>query len=102
MYDRNGMWREPLQIPKPAVWSRRVNAVRRKLADWPPPVKIACALTLLVLLTLCAGCATPSTPPNSAARVPAPPRLSEPLPSESYSQKAQRLIESWRASVTGM
>jgi hypothetical protein len=47
------------------------------------------------------GCATTS-PPSTPAALPAPPRLTEPLPSQSYSEKALQLIESLRQRVTGM
>lgn len=91
----------PVRTRKLAAWSERVSRVRMMLDGLLPPVKIACALMLLVLVTLLVGCATPSPPSVSSAN-PQPPRLSEPIPTESYSEKAQQLINSWRNAVTGM
>jgi hypothetical protein len=71
------------------------------LHDLPAPVRLASALMLIVLLALCAGCAT-NSPPSVPAANPAPPRLSEPLPLENYSDSARKLIESWRNALTGM
>jgi hypothetical protein len=56
---------------------------------------------LLALVIALAGCAT-NSPPSVPAVNPALPRLSEPLPSESYSSSVQKLIESWRNALTGM
>lgn len=69
---------------------------------WPLPAKLGFGLTLLVLVLLLTACATPSTMPTESAKNPPPPQLSEPLPSASYLQEAQKLIESWRNAVTGM
>jgi hypothetical protein len=66
-----------------------------------PAERLGYALPLIVLATQLASCATPS-PPATLPRNPQPPRLSEPLPTENYSDKALRLIESWRQRVTGM
>jgi len=101
MYDWNGtpprrqLWRTL------AAWRRCASRAWTRLAEQPPPARLACALMLLVLVTLCAGCAT-SSPPETWPSNPQAPRLSEPLPSESYSSQAQRLIESWLRAVTGM
>jgi hypothetical protein len=101
MYSRHGLPLLRRPIPKRAVWSERARAVRTMLAGWPPPARQACVLILLVLLALCAGCAT-SSPPSVPAANPAPPRLSEPLPSATYSDSARKLIEIWRNALTGM
>ena len=102
MSETNGQ--SPLQPPtkKPAGWSERGKALQTWLLDLPQPVRIASLLTLLVLALLLVGCATPSTTPTESARNPQPPQLSEPLPSESYLHKAQKLIESWHSNVIGM
>jgi hypothetical protein len=73
-----------------------------RLNELPPSVRLLFGLTLLVLLGLLAGCGTLSVPPSVEARNPQPPQISEPLPSESYLSKAQKLIENWRNAVTGM
>jgi hypothetical protein len=101
-YAPNGQPQPQRPTTKPGVWSALVNLLPTLLGDLLPPVRLAFALMLIVLLALCAGCATPSAPPTEAARNPQPPQLSEPLPSESYLHKAQKLIESWRNAVTGM
>lgn len=101
-YEPNGLPPWLLPIKRRDAWSVLGNRLRMLLGDLLPPVKIGFALMLIVLLGLCAGCATPSTPPTESARNPQPPLLREPLPSESYLHKAQKLIESWRQSVTGM
>lgn len=97
----SGSYLWPPRMRRHAAWSARAKAVRTKLRELPPPVKLACGLTLLVLMTLLAGCATPS-PPVTPSSNPARPTLSEPLPEESYSSKAQRLIDSWLSPATGM
>lgn len=97
----NGTNQRPSPMPKPAVWSKRARAVRMTLLLLPPPVRMSFVLMLGVLVTLCSGCAT-SSPPDQPARNPAPPKLSEPIPSESYLSKALRLIESWQSKPTDM
>lgn len=92
-------WR--LRTKMLAVSKGLVRAVRIRLLQLHPSERLAYALPLMVLATQLASCATHS-PPSNAATNPQPPRLSEPLPSESYSLKAQRLIESWLQRVTGM
>ncbi len=92
-------WR--LRTKTRGVWKGLVRAVRIRLLRLQPNERLAYALPLMVLATQLASCATHS-PPSNAATNPQPPRLSEPLPSESYSLKAQRLIETWRSAVTGM
>jgi hypothetical protein len=102
MYIWNG---KPLQLRRTTRlerWSNCASPAWMKLRGLEPPVKIACGLMLLVLLGLCTGCGTLSASPTEAAKNPQPPQLSEPLPSESYLHKAQKLIESWQNAVTGM
>jgi hypothetical protein len=101
MYDLNGRLQQPQRIPKRGGWSNRANLVLMKLLEVPLPVRLAFWLTLLVLVTLLAGCATQS-PPDAWPKNPQPPQLTEPIPTESYSSKAQRLIESWLQRATGM
>lgn len=98
----NGSQLRQRQMKNRAAWNARANRVLTMLQDLPLAVRPALLLTLLVLVTLCAGCATPSAPPSEGARNPQPPQLSEPLPSESYLQQVQKLIESWHRAVTDM
>jgi hypothetical protein len=92
-------WR--LRTKTRGVWNALVRAVRIRLLQLQPAERLASVLPLMVLATLSASCATPSQP-SSAATNPQPPRLSEPLPSEPYSSKVQKLIESWLQRVTDM
>jgi hypothetical protein len=101
MYDLNGRPLQPQQTPKPAVWSNRANLALMMLLEVPLPVRLACWLILLVLVTLLAGCATQS-PPDAWPKNPQPPQLSEPIPTDSYSSKARQRIESWLQRVIGM
>ena len=71
-----------------------------KLLPKPAPKLPAVMLTLLVLSLT--GCATTSQPPVAVCPAnPPPPALSEPMPQETYSASAQRLISTWRQSLTG-
>jgi hypothetical protein len=97
----NGLPPWLLPMKRPAGWSERARAALTRLLNLPPPVRLACVLMLLVLVTLCAGCAT-SSPASAPAVNPAPPKLSEPLPSASYSDSARKLIETWRNALTDM
>ena len=81
--------------------SNTVKLLLAKLVMLPPPVALASVLILLVLVTLLAGCATPSQPDAWPKNPPAP-QLSEPIPSESYLSKAQAFIESLLNRATGM
>lgn len=65
----------------------------------PAPLLPAVMLTLLVLnLT---GCAAPSVSPVAVCPAnPPPPALSEPLPPETYSLSARRLMQSWHERLT--
>ena len=68
--------------PKPAPWLR--------------------AVMLMPLVLSLIGCATTSQPPVAVCPAnPPPPALSEPMPQETYSASAQRLISIWRQSLTG-
>lgn len=84
-----------------AGWKGLVRAVQIRLLQLQPSERLAYVLPLMVLATQLVSCAA-HLPPSNAATNPQPPRLSEPLPSESYSLKAQKLIESWLQRVTGM
>lgn len=101
MYETNGRPLLPRQIPKRGGWSKRARAMLMQLLEVPYPVRLACLLTLLVLVMLLAGCATQS-PPDALPKNPQPPQLSEPIPTSSYSSKVQKLFESWLQRVTGM
>ena len=97
----NGLRQLLRRTRMPADSSRRASAAQKRPVGLLPPARIAFVLLLMVLAGLQAGCATTS-PPSVPAANPAPPRLSEPLPSESYSDSARKLIESWRNALTGM
>jgi hypothetical protein len=101
MYDLNGRPLSPRQIPRQGGWSKRAKAALMRLFEVPYPVRLGFLLTLLVLVTLLAGCATQS-PPDQPPKNPQPPQLSEPMPTESYSSKALRLIENWLQRATDM
>jgi hypothetical protein len=98
----NGNYLLPPRTRRAVALRGRVKARLTKLAELPQVVKLASVLTLIVLAALLAGCATPSSPPSEGARNPLPPQIREPLPTESYLQRAQKLIESWQNAVTGM
>ncbi len=69
------------------------NATRR--------AQVVPALMLITLVLSSTGCATTSAPvPCPPVAMPAPPPISEPLPSQSYSASAQELIQAWRARLT--
>ena len=71
-----------------------------KLPPKPAPKLRAVMLMPLVLSLI--GCATTSQPPVAVCPAnPPPPALSEPMPQETYSASAQRLISIWRQSLTG-
>ena len=71
-----------------------------KLPLKPAPWLRAVMLMPLVLSLI--GCATTSQPPVAVCPAnPPPPALSEPMPQETYSASAQRLISIWRQSLTG-
>lgn len=101
MYARNGMRRLRQLTKKPAGWSVLGNLLRMLPVVLPLPVRLAFVLMLLGLVLLLAGCAT-NSPPSVGAANPAPPKLSEPLPLESYSNSARKLMESWRNALIGM
>lgn len=82
-------------------WSNAAKVLWMRLHGSPPPVRLGLLLMLLALVTLFAGCATPS-PPDAWPKNPQPPQLTEPIDSQSYLSKAQKLIESWQRAVTGM
>jgi hypothetical protein len=58
-------------------------------------------LTIVVLAASLIGCAAPSAPPSQPANNPAPPQISEPIPSESYSSKVESFLRSLRERLTG-
>jgi hypothetical protein len=102
MSETNGRLPSPPRMTRHGLWSERASPLRMLPLVLPLRVRLLSLLTLLALVLLLAGCATPSGTPTGPARNPQPPQLSEPLPSESYLQQAQKLIESWRNAVTGM
>lgn len=69
----------------------------------PTPVhRLTAALLTLLALSLTA-CATHSPTPETAAAItlPAPPPLTEPVPSQSYSDTVRALLKTWREKLTG-
>lgn len=92
-------WR--LRTKTRGVWKGLVRAVRIRLLQLQPAERLAYVLPLIVLGVSLAACAT-NSPPSVPAVNPVPPRLSEPLPSESYLDSARRLMENWRNALTGM
>lgn len=102
MFDWNGKRPSVLRTKRPAVWSALDRTLRILPLALPQSVRLGFVLTLAALALLLTACATPSGTPTEHAKNPPPPQLSEPLPSESYLNKAQRLIESWRNRVIGM
>jgi hypothetical protein len=102
MYGTNGLWQWLKQTLTPASWKRSAKAAWTKLQELPWGELLFYGAMLSVLVLALTACAVPSTLPTEPARNPQTPQLSEPLPSESYLQQAQKLIESWRKSVTGM
>lgn len=62
-----------------------------------------CRLLLMALATSLAACATTSQPMAvDCPLVAAPPKLTEPIPSRSYSVSVQELLQIWREKLTGM
>lgn len=98
----NGQRQSQPQTQKPVVSKTRGNRLQTRLLDLPQSVRVVSLLIVLGLTLLFVGCATPSTTPTEPARNPQAPQLSEPLPSESYLHKAQKIIESWQKSVIDM
>lgn len=60
-----------------------------------------CAAMWLLLALSLTGCATPSTPSApSSPTLPPPPSLSQPIPQQSYSERARTNIEAWQRRLT--
>jgi len=91
-----------MRRPKRAGWSKSARMLLMRRLALLRNVRRVFVPTLIGLAMSLTGCATTSSLPTEPARNPKPPQLSEPLPSESYLQQAQKLIESWRKSVTDM
>ena len=67
----------------------------------PKPAHKLRAVMLTLLAASLTGCATQSAPVQAVCPAnPPPPALSEPMPQETYSASAQRLIRSWREQLT--
>ena len=61
-----------------------------------------CAAMWLLLALSLTGCATPSTPSApSSLTLPPPPSLSQPIPQQSYSERASTNIEAWWNRLIG-
>ena len=72
-----------------------------KQSEIPPCAPWLRAAMPMLLAASLSGCATPSAPVQVVcpANLPAP-ALQEPMPQETYSASAQRLIRSWREQLT--
>ena len=71
----------------------------RKLLLKPAPL-LRAVMPMLLGLSLI-GCAAPSPSPVAVCPAnPPPPALSEPLPPETYSLSARRLMQSWHERLT--
>lgn len=101
MSDWSGKHLWPPRMKRHAIWSRRGSDVLTKLADWPPPVKQAFVLLLIVLAGSLVGCATTSARPDSEARNPSMPAVSTPQPSKTYSDSVADDFKRWREMLTG-
>lgn len=61
-----------------------------------------CAAMLLLPALLLTGCATTSMPSAPASpQLPPPPALSQPIPQQSYSERASADIETWQRRLIG-
>jgi hypothetical protein len=96
----NGSYPLPKQTKTPGNWSERGRAGWMRLQKQLPHGRLLCVLMLLVLVAHLAACAT-NSPPSQAAVNPAPPRLSQPLPQESYSESARKKLDAWLGRLTG-
>jgi len=68
----------------------------------PALVKRFCALKLTICAMFLTACGTKTpTPPADSLRLPPPPSLSTPLPSESYSKTAARRMDGWSKKLMG-
>ena len=80
--------------PPPATYdfgtSKLMRRTKQKL------VLATCAWMLLALAMLLSGCGHQPTQPCEPLVLPKRPALSEPLPSESYSKRAQQNIQNWQ------
>ena len=65
----------------------------------PPSASRAMPALLLLLALSLTACATPS-PPAPAAKLPARPELTEPIPREPYSEHVRALLKSWADALT--
>ena len=99
MSKQSGPYPSPMRMQRLAALKGLDSDVRKKREFWPRLVRLACVLTLPVLLILLVGCAHTS-PPSQAAAIPEPPRLSLPLPSETYSGSAAKKLDAWRQRLT--
>ncbi len=62
-----------------------------------------CAAMWALPVMLCTGCAAPPTVSAvSCPAIPLPPPLVQPIPAQSYSQRAQADMQSWLQRLTDM
>lgn len=68
----------------------------------PPNARSTTSALLTALALSLTACATPSPPPPPCAglKLPARPPLTQPTPPESYSQRVQRTLQTWREQLT--
>jgi hypothetical protein len=97
----NGWLQPPPPTQTPDDWSNSASGAQTMLAALLKYASAIFVLLLFALVMLLTACATPSLPATLPAN-PQPPRLSEPLPTVPYSQRALELINSWRQRATGM
>ena len=67
------------------------------LRKWmPPPEMWGCAAILIMLALSLTGCAHNSPSPCPEQKLPPVPALTEPIPPESYSLRAQQSFKAWQ------
>lgn len=91
----NGTRRKRQLLRTLAKSSRYVKDKLTQLLMLPPPARLLTVLALLVLIGLCAGCATLSTPPSVMPANPSLPPPQQSQPTEPYLNRVQRNIELW-------
>ena len=76
-------------------WSRSVKACLPLLSWMPPTMKHAYATSLLAAATLLSGCSQLPTRPLIVLDPATMPVLSQPLPSEPYSESVEKSLLRW-------
>ena len=83
-------------------WKTLARGALTKLQDSGPLEKLASALMLLVLLWLLVGCGTTLPPSVVTPKNPEPPPTTLSERSQTYSESASLLIQSWRQKLIGL